>query len=73
MSEPRESESCEGCHFYQSLHPKTDRGECRRYPPTIIEREVAKSMEGDLLSAIYQGSWWPLVEVGEWCGEYQPE
>lgn len=36
--------------------------DCRRYPPqAIIEPD------GDI--AVF----WPQVESGDWCGEYQPE
>ena len=48
---------CSTDDFDQKLHPDNYIGDCRRYPP--------------MLPGGTEESEFPLVEAGEWCGEYK--
>jgi hypothetical protein len=65
-----EHKTCETCRFLRpSKYESGAIGNCRRYPPQIVESG------GDEWYAPYDNSvWWasPCVEADEWCGEYQP-
>jgi len=50
--------SCVNCRYY-------DDGECKRYPPIIID----VTEEGRLELALE--SFWPIVSAGDLCGEYK--
>ncbi len=60
MSE--EKVKCNTCQWYES-----DRGLCRRYPPTVVEGSNGDL--NDITSSTY--FYWPQVQPDEWCGEYK--
>jgi len=52
--------TCEDCHFFEldySEDTEASTGICRRYPPNAIAADVS--------------SFWPTVDIDDWCGEYQ--
>jgi len=59
MNKPR---NCGNCEFYQrsedSLETSVERGECRRFPPTIEDIGL-------------QGRWLKVKGKIHWCGEFQ--
>lgn len=63
--------SCITCKYHTPSEDHADSGTCRRYPPMM----VAESNPGDFgeggTSVII--SMFPLVEGGDWCGEYQAQ
>lgn len=57
------SRSCETCRFAElTIEGDDPRVECRRFPPNVVALPDDQSMAGQL---------WPVVQVGDWCGEYR--
>jgi hypothetical protein len=69
MAIKEEEATCENCVFYLKLQNEEESGLCRRHPPQV----VCYSWDdmGTLRNATdhYQ----PLVQPGDWCGEWKPE
>lgn len=57
---------CSGCRFWQRVHPESDLGKCRRYPPHLPETETAMN----LLPAPAVVHGWPYTLADNWCGEF---
>lgn len=55
------ADTCETCKFYTVLKRK---GFCKRFPPQVT------ATGGEI---IVPGSFHPVVEPGDWCGEHQPK
>lgn len=51
--------SCEQCRYYDPKTPNIA-GRCRRRAPAPLR-------EGQATYAV-----WPIVTVGDWCGEWRP-
>lgn len=66
-------EICHTCRFYCTTSAGGPEGECRRYPPILIELLVAarKRLTMDVEDC-FEG-YWPLVAKSDWCGEYRPK
>jgi len=47
---------CPMCRYYMAPTGGASAGTCHRYPPNAVASPATR---------------WPLVEVTEWCGEYQ--
>ena len=54
-------ECCEKCKFWKSSSDYIGKGDCRRYPPTVL----SKNSYGAPLVAF------PATEKNGWCGEFQ--
>ncbi len=56
-------ERCRDCRYFQEIATGPVIGNCRRYPPTIIQ-------DDDGETAMFPSSVYPVM-VGEgWCGEF---
>jgi hypothetical protein len=58
---------CKNCTSFELI--EHEYGECRRYPPTVIEKLVG----GNSHANIFQASKHPLVPANHWCGLFSPE
>lgn len=58
---PTAGNVCERCKWFAALTVAA--GECRRYPPTVVE-QPSTYQHGSELGAFV------LVEVDNWCGEW---
>ena len=47
--------SCKECRYF--AFDDGDVGACRRYPPSIYDADADES-------------YWPMLSVGDWCGEF---
>jgi len=58
---------CKDCTYYSVSVKggmfKSEKGDCRRYPPTIVQTEDSTAYE---LKSIF-----PVVLPDEWCGEFR--
>lgn len=71
MSEQaKRQERCETCRFWDSDTDVEgdDRGECRRFPPVLIQASLDKS---DRWAESYHRQF-PGTDSFDWCGEWQP-
>jgi hypothetical protein len=65
---------CSSCNNWDSHHdaspPRT--GDCRRYPPTIVNALVEIHMTTSTSSgdAVEMASSWPITGAGDCCGEW---
>ena len=63
----RNTECCKDCAYYSISVKggmfKAEQGDCRRFPPTIVQTEDSRSYE---LRSIF-----PVVLPDEWCGEFK--
>lgn len=55
--------TCETCRYYDEHYIDPDVGFCRRHTPRLDD--YSDQLEGT------RGAW-PIVESGDWCGEYAP-
>lgn len=58
--------TCENCRYF-SPEGNGD-GECRRHAPAPYAVRHQEKRDDD--TASIQG-WWPTVEEGDWCGEFE--
>lgn len=67
-------EICKHCTFYCPSDPLTDRGECRRNPPTVhyVVMPVGSALhrQGQHMAAGFQGCFPPAMET-HWCGHWK--
>lgn len=58
---------CENCRYF------SEAGECRRYPPQVVESIDSESAE--YTEQVFVSSttltYWPDVEPDSWCGEFK--
>ncbi len=57
-------EECSTCRFYFADSDPDERGECKRYPPTLYFMQRSDG-DPDLTNMYF-----PYLEPDEWCGEY---
>lgn len=63
--------SCEECSNFSPITIQDDPcGQCRRYPPKIVEVFNSPSDESNFDSVSVM-SHWPIVSLGDWCGEFK--
>ena len=61
---PMSEQSCGNCRYSRSLFDVDDAISCRRHAPVI----VPELLDAELDPLCY-GSW-PVVPIGQWCGEW---
>ncbi len=69
---------CGNCQFFRrddGTPEEEPEGECRRHSPRVVlgmtRRRKVDRTHGD--SELYpETAVWPLVQGGDWCGEYSP-
>ncbi len=61
--------TCADCKWWE-------RGECRRFPPTVVETALLETdcvTDGtarlSVRGALKLRSFWPVTRAGDWCGE----
>lgn len=64
-------ESCGNCRFFKGFYGPETVGECRRYPPRIIDHGYLRTTYESLPEAIDMGTRFPSVDPTDWCGEFQ--
>lgn len=58
--------TCSSCRFRMADDQIPMSGQCRRYPPIIVE---TVAFDGSGFNHFSQ--YWPFVSADDWCGEYQ--
>lgn len=54
--EPTEREVCFTCKYWRQGRPAGQQGQCRRFPPTVIDITDRR---------------WPITHPSDWCGEWR--
>ncbi len=60
-----DNKACEICHYWHRLPSNEFHGQCKRYPPRIIEYDKTRIDPDDVLKCAF-----PITSRGSWCGEY---
>lgn len=69
--------SCENCRFWKPEFGDSESqfGDCRRYPPEIVDRLVDDAIEHgtgpDANEVVYHASCFPVTTQGDWCGMHE--
>lgn len=70
--------SCENCRFWRPEYGAigdSQFGDCRRYPPEIVDRLVDEALEDgegpEATAVVYRASCFPVTFQGDWCGHHE--
>jgi hypothetical protein len=63
---PMHEQHCGNCRYATELGSADDAISCRRHAPRIVPELLAKD---DPYDPFAWGSW-PVVPIGQWCGEW---
>ena len=61
--------TCENCRYFAPYGTDSGEGDCRRHAPAPMNVRHREHDSDDTLRA---EPWWPTVEDGFWCGEFEP-
>ncbi len=67
MSEGR---ACKRCRYWLQQAPDDVSGECRRFPPGLVQTEKQQASLEETGAGAFTGAWPETLGV-DWCGEFQ--